>query len=395
MRVVKASGRIEFIPRWITNLGDVIVKPAHERKAAIQNATLPIVNETMKIVVMFTRRYMSIKDYEAGTLSPNVPLDLWLKKYDMKNVLYRSRPSVKKSGEDEWLEIVMTVSQPEARKLMKVSGRDGVFVKPFRSKETPDDGLFRIVWLGPDVALSDALTKIQPIESRVLGLEVGRKGLGVRVLTACFSEVLPHILPKTEAENELRRRDQKIYEITEVPPWVAFENLKESMGGLWKWDIELVRVINRFRTKTFLVRASTAPPREAAIVDKQWMPIRLAPERPKPEVRRMVFTKTLGQSGNVSRETSSRRTESKQETGQPTTFSAQSSFEGTIQKFMRDFLSSMHKLEARMDKLEEKGDEPMAVPIDTDEESEFETAGEADKKRKLKKKKKASALGDL
>ena len=41
-----------------------------------------------------------------------------------------------------------------------------------------------------------------------------------------------------------------------------------------------------------------------------------------------------------------------------------------------------------MDKLEEKGDEPMAVPIDTDEESEFETAGEADKKRKVKKKKK-------
>ena len=90
---------------------------------------------------------------------------------------------------------------------MKVSERDGVFVRPFRSKETPGDGLCRIVWLGPDTALSDALTKIQTIESRVLGLEVGRKGFGVRVLTASFSEVLPHILPKVEAENELRRRD--------------------------------------------------------------------------------------------------------------------------------------------------------------------------------------------
>ena len=72
------------------------------------------------------------------------------------------------------------------------------------------------------------------------------------MLTASFSEVLPHILPKVEAENELRRRDKKIYEITEVPPWVAFENLKESMSGLWKRDIELARVINRFRTNFFL-----------------------------------------------------------------------------------------------------------------------------------------------
>ena len=41
----------------------------------------------------------------------------------------------------------------------------------------------------------------------------------------------------------------------------------------------------------------------------------------------------------------------------------------------------MHKLKARMDKLEEKGDKPMAVPIDTDDELQFETAGAADKKR--------------
>ena len=163
------------------------------------------------------------------------------------------------------------------------------------------------------------------------------------------------------------------------------------MSGLWKWDTELVRVMNRFRTKTFLVGASTAPPRDAATVDKQWMPISLAPERPEPEVQRMVFTKTLssttgGHPRNEPRESSDRKAEThqKQEAGQPTTFSVQSSFEGAIQKFMR----------ARMDKLEEKSDESMAVPIDTDDDSEFETAGEADEKRKVKKKKKVSAMGD-
>ena len=98
------------------------MKPANERKAAIQNATLPIVNETTKIVVMISRRYMSMKDYEARTVAPNVPLDLCLKKHDMKNVLYRSRPSVKRIGEDEWDEIVLTVFQAEARKRMKLSG---------------------------------------------------------------------------------------------------------------------------------------------------------------------------------------------------------------------------------------------------------------------------------
>ena len=37
----------------------------------------------------------------------------------------------------------------------------------------------------------------------------------------------------------------------------------------------LVRVINRLGPKTFLVRAATPPPRDATIVDRQWMPIRL------------------------------------------------------------------------------------------------------------------------
>ena len=104
------------------------------------------------------------------------------------------------------------------------------------------------------------------------------------------------------------------------------------------------RVVHRFRTKTFLVRASTAPPRDAAFVDKQWMPIRLPPERSKPEVQRMVFTKTLsssttgGQPRNEPRESSNRKTEThqKEEAGQPTTFSVQSSFKGRIQKIMRD-----------------------------------------------------------
>ena len=113
-------------------------------------------------------------------------------------------------------------------------------------------------------------------------------------MTASYKEVLPFILPDDLVQDELKRRDQKVYEVSKVPPWVSFEQLKESFRGLWSWDIELVRVMNRVGTKTMFVRAAQAPPRDAAIVGQQWMPIRVAPERPKPEVQRMVLYKQGG-----------------------------------------------------------------------------------------------------
>ena len=189
-----------FIPRWITNLGDKIVKPAHQRSAAIQAATLPIKNETARIVVQFIKRYMNAKDYAAAIAAPEYPIELWLKKYNMDKVLYRSRPSVKRINDEEWLEVVITVTNLDKVKLLQASGKDGVFTKLFKTKDDPNGSLSRVVWLGSEEVLEGALMRIRPVESRTLGLEAGRKGLGVRILSSCFADVVPVILPKSQAD---------------------------------------------------------------------------------------------------------------------------------------------------------------------------------------------------
>ena len=137
VRISKASGRVDFITRWITNLGETVVKPAHERKNAITNATLQIKNETSKIVVMFAKKYMNVQDHEATKVAPEDTFKLWLKKYGLGEVLYRSRPSVKKVNEDEWLEIVLTVTHTKRSTLLNASGRDGIFTRPSEPKVRP------------------------------------------------------------------------------------------------------------------------------------------------------------------------------------------------------------------------------------------------------------------
>ena len=82
---------------------------------------------------MFAKKYMNVKDYEAAKAAPEVPFELWLKKCGLGQVLYRSRPSVKKVNDDEWLEIVLTVTHTERSVLLNASGRDGVLTKPFRT----------------------------------------------------------------------------------------------------------------------------------------------------------------------------------------------------------------------------------------------------------------------
>ena len=404
VRVKKESGQVDFIPRWITNLGDKIVKPVHQRSAAIQAATLPIKNETARIVVQFIKRYMNAKDYAAAIAAPEYPIELWLKKHNMDKVLYRSRPSVKRINDEEWLEVVITVTNLEKIKLLQASGKDGVFTKLFKTKDDPNESLSRVVWLGSEEVLEGALTRIQPVESRTLGLEAGRKGLGVRILSSCFADVVPVILPKSQADLELHRQDQKIYEIRQVPPWVAFEQLQESFKGIWHWDINLVRVMNRFGSKVFLVRALTPPPREAAIVENNWMPISLAPDRPKPSIQTMVFKKKESVGKTLVTTTGNEKVSSvtpvMTSAAVPTPSNAYASDNLSNQalsfeSFIREFRRDMTELKTRMTKIEEKTESVMKYDMETDEEEETPEEKEASHPAKKIKKAKGKKVGPL
>ena len=135
-------------------------------------------------------------------------------------------------GDVEWIERFFTIPKNVQKNFLVVSGQDGIYVKPFRTMNAPEETNTRICWLGELASLSETLEKV--VGARTLGLEVGPRGLGVRVLTDGYTENHQHLLPQGLADAENRRLQQKLYEIRAFPPWVAFEQLQinETTVGL-------------------------------------------------------------------------------------------------------------------------------------------------------------------
>ena len=51
----------------------------------------------------------------------------------------------------------------------------------------------------------------------------------------------------------LAKRGTKVFQISKVPAWVDFDDLRFEFKLQWKWEIELVKTAGRFATKTFIV----------------------------------------------------------------------------------------------------------------------------------------------
>ena len=125
---------------------------------------------------------VAASDYRNGALNPSLPFELWLKKHNLETlVLFQSRACVKVMNDEEWFERIYTVPTAQRNKFLSVSGQDGIFTKPFRTQDTPDDTGTQICWLGSGVLLEDALAKMRTIATRSLDLEIGRRGIGMRI----------------------------------------------------------------------------------------------------------------------------------------------------------------------------------------------------------------------
>ena len=271
---VNENGKINFFKKWLTNVGSSNVLTMTEKKGLQARATLPIRNETSKVVVILSKRYMAASDYRNGALNPSLPFEQWLKKHNLETlVLFQSRACVKVMNDEEWFERIYTVPTAQRNKFLSVSGQDGIFTKPFRTQDTPDDTGTQICSLGSGVLLEDALAKMRTIATRSQDLEIGRRGIGMRIKKDEYVESVKAVLPPALAELETQRQHSKIYEIRAIPAWVAFEQIQESMKGMWDWSVELVRIFNRGSTKTMLVRAAKEPPRDHCIVQQRWCPI--------------------------------------------------------------------------------------------------------------------------
>ena len=100
-----------------------------------------------------------------------------------------------------------------------MSGLDCIFPRPFRTMDSLDETNTRICWLSD----LDAMTRIDPVKESAPELEVGARGLGVRVFLECYEKNVKELLPDALAESEKKRVDQNIYAIRSVHPGQTFK----------------------------------------------------------------------------------------------------------------------------------------------------------------------------
>ena len=293
VKIKTQAGRLDTVRKFLTDLGSTPVKAKSEGQSEFEKYVLAMPNNTVRIVVQMSRTYMKEVDYHAARNSPNMAFKWWANALQIeKAITYSSMAQVKTTQDLEWIESVITVPKDRRDEILMASGARGVFTKPFLSKDVPDDTHTKILWLQPETSLDDALVTLSHVSMKAFGLVSGRRGLGLRIRQNLFHEVARLILPAREATEEIKRSMQRLFEITKVPPWVNFDDLKETMkGGVWAWDIELVKEVRQFGKKLFVVRALQDPPRDCAIVNNQWMPIQPAKEQPRAKVQTMTFTK--------------------------------------------------------------------------------------------------------
>lgn len=283
------SGRLYVVKRWLTNFGNINVTAVYEKKDEIEAKKINVVDSSIKVVLQLAKRHVSKANYESATSAPQSTIRSWLQGAKLQDsVLYSSRPLVKAWGAEEWLEAVVTIKKTALHTLFKKSGEDGVFVKPFYQKESPDDSM-RVVWLGENTTLEDAWSRTQLYPAGVFGLVYAKKGLGIRVLKDNFEQKLKQFLGETEAADELKKSGQLMYEIAKIPPWVSPSDLLTALKDTFKWDCDLVRVIRGWGAKTFIVRAATKPTAEVVIIEDHWITLQPAKPRPAGKVEKKSF----------------------------------------------------------------------------------------------------------
>ena len=288
-KMVNDAGRLIILKRYLTLIGDKNVKALYLAKENQDKQTLAVGDASVRVVFQMCEKHMSETEYKNAKKSPRAALMAWLEKHELnKTVLYMTQPYVKSVYGNEWIEGVASIRKDSLPSFLKISGEDGGFTKQFLTADVKDDSM-RIIWFEENTTLADARSRSARYKDQALGLVSGRRGLGVRVLKDNFNELAVKILGDTVGNAEVKKQGQKIFEITKVPVWVDFKDVRKELRTKLGWDVTHIRDIPGWNAKTFIVGASETPAFDHIVVDQHWIPIQPARERKAVAVKRWNF----------------------------------------------------------------------------------------------------------
>ena len=264
--------------KFFTCVGDKDFKPGYEKTNLVSECTLKLTNKTKKVVLQFQERFADKKMFEHSLKDSYLPFDGWLKETDLaKDMCFTSRPFLKEIGEQRWFEMVATIRETSLVKFLQASGHGGIFVNTFLEKG--DTNEFSIVWLEDDISLKEALSRASRHNTTSRGVVANKRGLGIRVLKSDFMDMVGKFVNPMNAAKEIRRQGQKIYEVSRAPPWLDVDELVMTLRTQWSWDVDYLRTIKNWNTKTVLLKSSEAPKRDTIILEHHRMTVQLAKEK--------------------------------------------------------------------------------------------------------------------
>ena len=279
VKVLTSTGRLAIVKRYLTEVGEGKVKPSYEKAKVVTDSTLEMQNSTTKLVLKCVRGLCPGGIYQQFKADPRVAVDAFMKKNGAgKDVLYTYRPAVKKVKDHEWVEAILVIRRTSLDRLHKISGEDGIFLSLFRDG-SPGEDQWRIVRCDAGMTLDGVLDKIRLHRGAAHGAVWGQWGLGIRIPKQDFKAKAAKLFGKATARKVQEREGQQFYEASNRPPWASFDDFTKELKTKWEWDVELARVARGWDTKTFIMRAGSPPPRDAAVIDGHWIPIQPAKDR--------------------------------------------------------------------------------------------------------------------
>ena len=284
------DGRVDYRAKFLTCVGDKEVKPAFEKPNVVSDCTLKLTNKTKKIVMQVQEGYLGRKQFEDYLKNISVPFETWQKETNLeKDVVFSSRPFLKERGDSRWLEMVVTIREGALTKFLQASGQRGVFVSAFLEKGEAHD--LAVVWLEEGVDLKEALSRASRHHVNARGVVAKRTGLGIRVPKESFLEMVGKFLSPTAAAKEIRKQGQSVFEVSNAPPWLDVEDLIRALRTQWNWDVDYVRTIKRWNTKSILLKSTEKPKKDTIIVEFHKMTVQPAKERETGRITTKVLPK--------------------------------------------------------------------------------------------------------
>ena len=398
VKATNEQNRMVIVRRFLTLVGDPAevekgMKAEYESRTKTKEATLELEDSSVKVVLKAVKGWAD--DYPDWKKLPAKKLETWMTENGVKeHLLYSYRPAIKAAGGNEWVEAVLTVKAARLPQLHANSGQGGIFVSKFRTG-APEDNAWKVVWFEKGETLEDALGKTKLLPDAA-GLVCTSKGLGIRLPTAGFKEKVKKIFGQERANKEDARGNRQFFEIQKCPPWVDGDSLVNSLKAKWGWEVQVVRVVKGWNTKTLIVGASTAPPKDAAVIDNHWLPIQTAKPVKKGETQKLVPKKKAKPQRDRDQNRRPAATESQQTPKAP---EVQRSGEGTdMFKMMQNFLGNINRrfddfeasVGGRLTYIEQQLDDEMEEDDEEDEMSGQED-GEQEGARQKRKRNRSGA----